>query len=146
MLAIPDYAMIVDGHLPGEKAEYEFLTAIAPGKSLNEMLKLGIENDHQLIGLIDIARNYPKDRIWHIGLLLLHTSYRGKGIGRFIVDEIEAMAKSEQISQLRIDVIEENDAAILFWQKIGFREISRIPNRVFGRKMHTIIEFARDIH
>ncbi|MBU6459000.1 MAG: GNAT family N-acetyltransferase, partial [Bradyrhizobium sp.] len=83
-----DYAMIVNGEPPAQKDVANFFTDIAPGKTSNDMLKLGIEENGDFIGIVGIAQNFPENHIWHIGLLMLHSSRRNKGIGRYVIQRI----------------------------------------------------------
>lgn len=140
-----DYAMIVNGEPPASKDVADFFTAIAPGKSLHDMLKLGIEENGDFIGIVEIARNFPLNHTWHIGLLMLHSSRRHKGIGRDVLQKIEEKARLAGASHLRIAVIEENAEALSFWAALGFAEVNRLSERSFGIKKHTVIELTRPI-
>jgi len=140
-----DYAMIVNGEPPAQKDVTDFFTDTAPGKSQDDMLKLGIEENGDCIGIAEIAQNFPLNHTWHIGLLLLHSSWRRRGIGRYVIQKIEERARLASGTQLRIGVVQENTEALLFWEKLGFKEVNRIPERSFGIKKHTIIELARAI-
>ncbi len=140
-----DYAMIVNGEPPASKDVADFFTAIAPGKSMHDMLKLGIEENGDFIGIVEIARDFPLSHTRHIGLLMLHSSWRRRGIGRDVLQKIEEKARAAGASHLGIAVIEDNAEALLFWVALGFREVNRLSERPFGIKKHTVIELTRPI-
>ncbi len=140
-----DYAMIVNGVAPTKQDVTDFFLGIAPGRTTKDMLKLGVEEKGKLIGIVEIAQNFPAKLTWHIGLLMLHSSRRGKRIGRTVVRKIEENARAAGASQLRVGVVEENARALAFWEALQFREIHRLRGRQFGTKKHTVIELIRPI-
>ena len=53
--------------------------------------------------------------------ICVEESIRGHGIGKTMVEEVRALAKAFGCSQLILGVHPENDAAVAFYQKCGFR-------------------------
>ena len=53
--------------------------------------------------------------------ICVEESIRGHGIGRTMVEEVRALAKAFGCSQLILGVHPENDGAVDFYQKCGFR-------------------------
>ena len=53
--------------------------------------------------------------------ICVEESIRGNGIGKTMVEEVRALAKAFGCSQLILGVHPENDAAVGFYQKCGFR-------------------------
>lgn len=48
------------------------LAALPPGKSLSDKFSLGIyKPDNQMVGYLDLVRDFPSTGEWHIGLLML---------------------------------------------------------------------------
>lgn len=69
--------------------------------------------DNRMAGFIGIAEK-------NIEMLFIHPSERGKGLGKkllnFAFDSYDAY---------KVDVNEQNEQAVIFYEKMGFREVSR---------------------
>lgn len=81
------------------------------------------ECDGQLAGCI--ALHKLEDRVCEMKRLYLRPQFRGKGLGRTLVDRIIAEARQIGYSRMRLDTVEPvmKDAVGLY-RKIGFREIA----------------------
>ncbi|MGL4338503.1 MAG: GNAT family N-acetyltransferase, partial [Turicibacter sp.] len=77
----------------GEIATYEDVDSIfeySDKKTSKDSLTLGIYNkDDLLIGMIDIFKNYPDNKTWMIGLLLLSPNERNNKLGKIVHEEIK---------------------------------------------------------
>src|SRR5512135_1009182 len=77
-----DYMLLVDGHPAGENAAEEEFGDVPPGKTAEDHFMFGIFGPlNELAGLLDVARDYPQECTWWIGLLLLAPELRSQGIG-----------------------------------------------------------------
>lgn len=85
---------------------------------LNEYLKAvelrGVKNDQQqIIGFLGVAEG-------KIEMLFIHPDARGKGVGKLLVDyAVHHMEVS------KVDVNEQNEQAVGFYERIGFKVVSR---------------------
>jgi ribosomal protein S18 acetylase RimI-like enzyme len=52
-------------------------------------------------------------------------SHRQQGIGRMLVDEVAAWARRRGVTVLRLGVTSSNEAAMLFYQRLGFIRTGR---------------------
>ena len=50
----------------------------------------------------------------------VHESYRNQGIGKQMMEDVQALAKAFLCNDLQLGVYPQNDAAIAFYQKCGF--------------------------
>lgn len=50
----------------------------------------------------------------------MHPEYRGRGLGKKIMQEIMARLKNEGIKRLELFVVCDNERAINFYKKLGF--------------------------
>lgn len=81
------------------------------------------DNKHHLVGYIDnlpqvTARIYPiNDTALKIQRVAVNKEYRGKGLGRLIMTEIENWARQHHYSQL---ILSAQDSAIPFYEAIAF--------------------------
>lgn len=56
----------------------------------------------------------------YLGFMYVAPAHRGKGINRMIMETLEAWARTQNITELRLDVYQQNDAAIKAYEKTGF--------------------------
>jgi ribosomal-protein-alanine acetyltransferase len=61
----------------------------------------------------------------HLSLLAVQPGYRRRGVGRKMLDWLEASARTAGIFTVRLEVRAGNDAAIKFYERSGYREVGR---------------------
>jgi len=119
--ACTDYFMISQGKPATGTEAKEFLKALPPNKTYEDKINLGLFNmKDDLVGFVDLIRNYPQNGIWYIGLLLIDPKERRNGLGKFIFGEIIRLVKNDNGEKIKIGVFIENDRALKFWESIGF--------------------------
>ena len=62
-----------------------------------------------------------EQKLLRLDSICVEESIRGNGIGKAMVQDVRALAKAFGCSQLILGVHPENDAAVGFYQKCGFR-------------------------
>lgn len=98
--------------------------AYAPPKG---RLLLAQHSDH-LAGCV--ALRPLEGQICEMKRLYVRPEYRGKGVGRFLVDAIIAEARSIGYERMRLDTVESSmKDAVAIYRRRGFREIA--PYRVY---------------
>lgn len=140
------YFEIVEGKMPDQSSLEEFFTDIPPGKSLSDKSLFGIFEANQLIGVLDLLKNYPDQQTWFLGLLML-SDHKGKGIGRAVVQFACKEAAQYGAKYLRIGVIEDNVDAMGFWRAMGFVMVKTTQPMQFGQKwsrVHVLMKKVRD--
>lgn len=78
-----------------------------------------------IIGLIEIERN---QFFGHIITIEVMTQYRRKGVAQRLLREIETGIKNQGINECRLEVREDNIAAIKLYEKIGYKKIAKLEN------------------
>lgn len=68
----------------------------------------------------------------HVGMLgiRIKSLYRGIGIGTIIMEMLIEESKKAGLKVLVLDVFDTNRIAKKFYEKIGFKEVGRIPKGV----------------
>lgn len=51
-------------------------------------------------------------------------TYKGRGIGRALIDQAEAVARAEKLAYIWLGVWEKNEAAVRFYERMGFRRFA----------------------
>ena len=92
-------------------------------------------NDYSIIGLaalvngviagfamarLDIRRNA---QFGHIVTVDVTPAYRRKGIAQKLLHEIEAMLREKGVKECRLEVREDNSAALSLYQKLGYKKM-----------------------
>ncbi len=68
------------------------------------------------------AKPYLKhDRYAYLGYMYVLPSHRGLGINKLIINSLMTWSKAQGVTEVRLDVYEENEAAIRAYKKVGFK-------------------------
>lgn len=135
-----DYCKMVTGREPRVSDAKRILIDLPSGKTKEDKFVYGIfKADGQLIGVMDIVRDYHDTGEWTIGLLMIRPDQRDKGFGR----RMHAFARNLLIKEggliLRIGVLEENERAWKFWRELGYVEQEFVTRRYEGRDHSVVI-------
>jgi GNAT superfamily N-acetyltransferase len=87
----------------------------------------------QVVGLVSILRQHPRDGYPWIGLLMVHGDRRRNGNGRLLAGLVEERLRSRGWNGVRLAVLENNPTALAFWSSLGWQEIDRRPDTQHGR-------------
>ena len=122
MLSNSDYSVRITGHAPSEDAAAEMLRALPPRVEERQKIDRGLFRDTDLLALADLIMGWPQKYIAHIGLLMIHSSHHGQGLGRAMhQDLLNYAAKDEGITTLRISIVDSNrEQAEKFWGALGY--------------------------
>ncbi len=141
-----DYVLLVDGQAVSPTAAEETLQAAPPGRSLDDKLLYGLlDRNGEIVGLLEGMRHYPDEPTWWIGLLLLAPEVRGHGLGRRLVESFSEYARSEEGQSIMLGVVQENQAAYEFWQRLGFEVVRQTEPRPFGNKVQVVYVMRRQL-
>ncbi|MGQ9624212.1 MAG: ribosomal protein S18-alanine N-acetyltransferase [Candidatus Bathycorpusculaceae bacterium] len=81
----------------------------------------------QIVGFI-IGRTYAEEKslIGHILTLDISPSHRQKGIAQRLLFEMEKIFKEKGVKECRLEVREDNIAAINLYQKLGYEKAGKL--------------------
>jgi len=85
--------------------------------------RLGDEIAVFVIGRIDVGRNML---FGHILTLDIDPSHRGKGIAQKLLQGIEDIFKEKGIKECRLEVREDNIAALNLYQKLEYKKVGKL--------------------
>ena len=87
-----DYFMLQDGEPATLADAIDLFRDVPEEKSSADQTIMGWRNENGLIAVSAILRDYPSDRVWYLGFMIVESAARGQGIGRSIYDAIEQWA------------------------------------------------------
>jgi ribosomal-protein-alanine N-acetyltransferase len=70
----------------------------------------------------------------HLNLLAVGPAYRGRGLGRELVEWLEACARTAGIFEVRLELRAANDRARGFYETLGYSVAGRVLNYYAGRE------------
>lgn len=118
-----DYFLMVNGAPHTKEDSEEILAALPPEKELKDKFVLGIFYKEELIGVIDLIKDYPVIDQWIIGLFLLKEKDRNKGIGKLVHNALIEMVLKDSGKSLTLGVVKENIKGLKFWEDLGYKTI-----------------------
>jgi RimJ/RimL family protein N-acetyltransferase len=135
----PDYFARTEGRPPGPDAATHLL-ADAEADPGRRVFVLVPRAGGPALGVLDLHLDYPEPGTAHIGLLLFREACQGLGYGKETTAAVEAALARSGYRALRLSVVDENEDAKVFWQRIGFGEVGRLDRgvtvyeKVIGRR------------
>jgi ribosomal protein S18 acetylase RimI-like enzyme len=145
--ASADYFEVVLGR-PPRSGDAQALYTDGPedGRPPDGKMLFGIRlpDDEALVGVLDVFAHYPEPGAWYIGLVLLDPTARTRGLGRAVVESFARDARSHGATELQINVVEQNSAALSFWTRLGFTEMRRWRQH-YGERESTFIRMRRQL-
>jgi GNAT superfamily N-acetyltransferase len=94
---------------------------------------LARDGSGQLVGLLCLLDRHLTDGQPWIGLLMVHGSLHRKGLGRQLTGLVEERFRHEGRDGIRLAVLENNPASLVFWSSLGWQEIDRRTDNQHGR-------------
>lgn len=142
-----DYHVEHEGVPTRPTAAAEELAALPPGKAPADKFSLGIYSpEGEMVGYLDLVRDFPSAGEWQIGLLMLDPAVRGAGLGERVCRAAESWVAERGGRTISLGVLEHSPRAARFWRRMGFEEVARQPYASeTGRKHSRIIFMRRDL-
>ena len=82
----------------------------------------------------------PSPQTAWLAPLIGERDLRGRGLGRRLVEHLEALATQAGARDFEVGVFEFNERALRLFQSLGYREVARLPERTWwdGRRWEEI--------
>lgn len=92
-------------------------TEILVVESKNEIIASGYAQ-------IRAAKPYEKYELFgYLGFMFVSSEFRGKGISGLLLEALKKWVLSQGITEVRLQVYDENEAAVRAYEKAGFKKI-----------------------
>ena len=130
-----DYLTFQDGEPVKKDAANDLLVSKPDNVSIKDKIVFGIykNDDHSLVGVIDIIMRYAGPYTLSLGLLVLEPRSRGKGIGETANELVEDWARSNNFSRIRLGVLFDNEKGLRFWHRVGYKETGEVKPYLFHK-------------
>lgn len=117
-----DFVELISGRQPEPGDAEKLLHELPPGKQAEDKLDIGLfaAGGAEMIGFIDLIRDYPLQREWFLGLLLLDPAWRGSGLGATVYRTVEGWIREQKGRAVHLVVQVQNSRARQFWERLGF--------------------------
>lgn len=130
-----DFVILVDGNEPSDDSGEMFLSDLPAGKGLEDKFSFGIYDLDEMIGIVDLIRDYKIVGEWYLGLLIIDPKYRAKGLGTAIHNWIKTFVLDNGGSKMSLGVVANNTKAYKFWKNAGYMEIMDSERNKSGREL-----------
>lgn len=96
-------------------------------------ISLEAKADSEIAGFIIAQIEYEDREFGHIITLNIAPNYRKKGVATKLLTEVEGYLKQRGVSECRLEVREDNHAAIKLYHKLGYQTVGKLE-RYYGKK------------
>ena len=128
-------------HSGGECSEEQVLrdmTALPPGKSMEDKYYLGYYERQYLIAVLDFIDGYPDEDTAYIGFFMLDGCEQGRKIGRALVEKLCLCCEEWGYRRVMLGRDKANPQSSRFWQSCGFKSIREVE-----QSRGTVVEAER---
>ena len=87
--------------------------------------------DGKVCGLLVFYANDLNSKIAYISLIGVFDKYRGRNIGKKILDYCREECRKKQMTQVKLEVDLDNERAIAFYEKNGFSRVENASDNSF---------------
>ncbi|NLT95460.1 MAG: GNAT family N-acetyltransferase [Clostridia bacterium] len=85
------------------------------------------EKEGQVIGMVGFTVKYYLHRekpVLYVGSMVVNENYRSQGIGKLLMDEVEAVAIKRGCNSIQLNSNKRRVRAHEFYKRLGFKEVS----------------------
>ena len=115
-----DFFVTVEGRTPGLELVTETFTSVPDGVQPHQKQIIGVYRDQRLFSFIELIRDRHRANEWLLSLFLIDIDVRGLGFGRRVIDALEAHLSSLGVTCLLLGVVEGNEPAMPFWERMNY--------------------------
>jgi ribosomal protein S18 acetylase RimI-like enzyme len=138
-----DYFELVTGQPPSRTEARELLTVAPRGKSREDKFVIGLfDAPGHLVGVLDVIRDFPREREWYLGLLMFEPTLRGKKLGDRVYHRLEAWIAAQGGTAIHLVVDEVNPGALRFWERMGFT-VQGMGKRILKGRERPFLQMTR---
>ncbi|MGA2199280.1 MAG: GNAT family N-acetyltransferase [Nitrososphaerales archaeon] len=127
----PDFPLLVDRKLTMEQ-EAEWFAQRFRSIEKGDVIEVVAEHDGKIVGTCDVIRGTFSDTRHHGTLaIFVAKGWRDVGIGKAMISEILDQCRKDGLMTIELEALHTNGRAVDLYEKMGFREVGRIPKKVY---------------
>jgi ribosomal protein S18 acetylase RimI-like enzyme len=135
----PEYHLAVDGRLPRPNEAREEFDSLPPPWTFEKRWVFDFSgSDGEMMGMASVVSNLFAQGVWHVGLFIVATSLRGRGVAQALYSDLEALMRDGGARWLRLGVVEGNVRAERFWSRLGYVEVRRRLDVAMGERVNNL--------
>jgi GNAT superfamily N-acetyltransferase len=138
------YELCEGGPTPPNAAEIE-LSEIPRGYAAEDHFAFLVRESGAIVALLNVLRNYPRERQWWVGFQIIEPALRGRGLGERLFRAAEGWMVSEGAEVIQLGVNEGNAAADRFWRRMGFAETERQAHTTLHQTQTIIVLMRKSV-
>ena len=145
--ANPEYYLAVGDTPPAaDEAQGEFDNLPPADWPQGRMRVLRFDDTQgRMIAMANVVPDLIVGGVWHIGLFIVATTLRGRGIARALYAALEAWMQRSGAQWIRLGVVVGNVPGERFWQRCGFTELRTRDGVAMGTRMNTVRVMAKSL-
>ena len=117
------------------------LTALPPGKNLDDKYFIGFYEGERMIAILDLIIGYPEEKTAFIGWFMVDGALHGQGIGTKLVKRLFDWLGERGFLAVRLGCIVENAEVRRFLEKHGFS----YTEKQWTTEHYTVLVMERDV-
>ena len=105
-------------------------------------LSLVAINDDKIVGIAGIhAPSLPRMRGIGDMMIYLHQDFHGAGLGMAMTERLLALAKDKGLHRIGLEMVEDNEAAVRLYKKLGFKIEGTLRDAYYGtdKRYHNML-------
>jgi GNAT superfamily N-acetyltransferase len=139
-----EFWWISEGRGVPEDAASSTFTESPPDYDPSRLLFLGVYSPaNRLVGLVTTPPDFPEERTWYIGLMVLDPDARGRRLGEAVYRAFEGWVASQGGRRILLAVVDDNPRGRKFWERMGFAPLRVVAPRLHGEKLQGMLEMER---
>jgi len=142
----PDFGILLDEKQTLEN-EADYLANKLASIEKSEQVSVVAESGGKLIGNSEVTRGKTSDEFHHgkLGIAILR-EYRDLGIGLEMVKTLVEQSRNKGLKTIELEVFANNPKAIHVYENAGFKQVGRIPKKIFrGERFIDIIVMSIEL-
>jgi len=137
----PETFAVLEGAPPRPDEALHLLRDRPPGLSLEDKFVYLIDG----LAVIDMARGYPDEHTWYLGLIYVARGARGAGLGTQMIEALCSHVQSAGGRALRLAVVAGNTRARRLYDRLGFVHVARRSRATWSGEQQEVDVLERAI-
>jgi ribosomal protein S18 acetylase RimI-like enzyme len=133
----PNFGILLDTRQTLE-SEAEWLASRLASMEKGDLLSVVAEVGGKLVANSEVARSRFRDELHHGKLgISVHHDYRNLGIGSEMMKTLVEESRKAGFKTIELEVFASNSRAIHVYEGAGFRQVGRIPKKIYRKGSFT---------